>query len=226
MSLTLSSHAAKPLAAAALAVAGAVALTACGGSGGGGGDKISDAPTTSATSAPATTASAAPTPSGAPAINLPADVKVEITDPGPGKDAATTKAIADLEYALKALQDGFAQGSGEVPSMLYAYGQQPGLYWSKQIQQFKDAGKTITGTDRFYNIKVQVTDGKSAHANYCEDQRKSYSKNVKTGKVNVTTPSTKDFYRFTVSLGLDSASGVWKINQETWTQGDKGCITS
>lgn len=211
---------------AACAVVGTLTLTACGGSGDSGGDKISTAGTAppSATASPSTTAPAT-APPGAPAVKLPADLKVEITDPPAGQDAAAQKAIGDLKYALMALQDGFAQQNGQTPGMLHAYGMQPGLYWSKQIHQFKDADRTVTGTDRFYNIDMKVTDGKSAVAHYCEDQRKEYSKNVKTGKISVTTPSDKDFYRFTLSMGLDAASGVWKIQQENWTQGDKSCVT-
>jgi hypothetical protein len=218
----------KPLAATALALAGALALTACGGSNDSAGDKITGAPSApaSVSAAASATATTAATPAGAPAITLPGDVHVDITDPGAGKDAATDKAIADLKYAITALQDGFAQQSGEVPSMLYSYGTQPGLYWSKQIAEFKAADKTITGTDRFYAIDVQLKDSKSAVAYYCEDQRKSYSKNVKTEKINVTTPSNDDFYRFTLSLGLDAKSGAWKIEAETWKQGDTSCVTA
>jgi hypothetical protein len=205
--------------------------TACSGSGGSddsASDKITDvASSPSASVTPSGSESASTAPAGAPAIKLPADVQVEIEDPaGSAKDAATAKADGDLKYALVALQDGFTQGSGEVPSMKYAYGMQPGLYWSKQIKQFKDAGKTITGLDRFYDIDLRVTSRTSALAHYCEDQRKSFSKNVKTGHVNTTTPSDKDFYRFTVTLALDSTSGVWKVNRQNWTQGDKSCITS
>ena len=222
MSLTLSSHAAKPLAAAALAVAGAVALTACGGSGGGGGDKISDAPTTSATSAPATTASAAPTPSGAPAINLPADVKVEITDPGPGKDAATTKAIADLEYAIKALLDGTAQGDGSAASMRYAYTGQAGAYWAQRIAAVKQSGQTITGTYRYYRIDAQAS-GQGIQAHYCEDQSKAFGKDVKTGKVNRNAPSVKSYLYYTVGMFKDTA-GTWQVSQVNWTKGAHQCL--
>lgn len=214
----------KPLAVTALALAGALVLTACGSSNGSASDKITGAPSATSSASPSATATTAAA-AGAPTIALPADVHVEITDPGTGKDAATSKAIADLKYAITALQDGFAQQSGEVPSMLYSYGMQPGLYWSKQIAAFKAADKTITGTDRFYAIDVQLKDSKSAVAYYCEDQRKSYSKNVKTEKINVTAPSDDDFYRFTLSLGLDAKSGFWKIAAETWQQGDKSCVT-
>ncbi|HEY5836524.1 hypothetical protein [Streptomyces sp.] len=218
----------KPLAVAAVALSltGGLVLTACGGSGDSASDKITGAPTaTSATASPSSSPTAGALPTGAPEIRLPADVRVEIEEPGAGADEATGEAIRDLEYAIRALQDGFAQGSGTVPSMLHAYGMQSGLYWSKQIQQYKDAGKAITGTDRYYNIDMRIIDGKSALAHYCEDQRKSYSKDLKTGKINVTTPSDKDFYRFTVSLGFDPKTRVWKIDRQNWTQGDKSCIT-
>jgi hypothetical protein len=198
-------------------------VTACGGSHDSANDKISDHPSSSAPATPPTTPA---TPTGAPVIKLPADVQVAIEGPTKSaKDAVTLKAIGDLNYAIMALQDGFAQGSGQVPSMLYAYGTRPGLYWSKQIKQFKDAGKTITGFDRFYNIDMRLVNGTSALAHYCEDQRKSFSKNVATDKVSTTTPSDKDFYRFTVTLARDAKSGFWKMERQNWTQGDKSCVT-
>lgn len=210
------------LSAAALVAAGAIALTACGGSGGSGGDKITDAPSTTSTAATPTTAP--PTtaaPAGAPQIKLPADVKVEITDPS---GADSDPAVAGLKYAILALRDGYAQGSGTVPSMLHSYGMQAGLYWSKLISQFKGEGKTITGTYRYYDLKVTRTSATSRAATYCEDQRQAYAKVIKTGKVLRTTPSKDDFFLNTVQLVEDK--GVWKVNNVVWTKGDPSCVRS
>jgi hypothetical protein len=217
----------KPLAVAALALAGALALTACGGSNGSASDKITGSPSaTSATSstspsATATTAAAA----GAPTITLPADVHVEITDPGAGKDAATTAAVAGLKYAILALRDGYAQGSGEVPSMLHAYGTQAGLYWSKLIKEFSDQGKTTTGTYGYYDLNVTLTNATSGSATYCEDQRLAYAKVRKTGEVLRTSPSNDDFFLNTVQLSKD-AQGVWKVNNVVWEKGNASCVRS
>jgi hypothetical protein len=214
---------AKPLAATALLMAGALALTACGGSNDSAGDKITGVPSTPAATSASATATVSP--AGAPAITLPADVKVEIADPGPAKDAATTAAVAGVKYAILALRDGYAQGNGEVPSMLHAYGTQAGLYWSKLIKDFSDQGKTITGTYSYYDLKVTLTNPTSGSATYCEDQRLAYAKVRKTGEVLRTTPSNDDFFLNTVQLGKD-AHGVWKVDNVVWEKGKASCVRS
>lgn len=209
----------------ALTLTAGLALTACGGSGDSGGDKITGAPTaTSASPSPSGSPTGAPArPAGAPEIRLPADVQVEIEEPGAGVDAATDKAVGDLEYAIRALRDGYAQGSGTVPSMLHSYGMQAGLYWSKLIKEFSDQGKTIMGVYRYYDIKVTPTSATSSTATYCEDQRQAYAKVRKTGVVLRTTPSRDDFFLNTVQLVKD-AQGVWKVNNVVWKKGDASCV--
>ncbi len=204
----------------ALAPAAALLLTACG--------STTPKPSTTipgANSASPSAPSSSPppsTPAGAPRITLPSDVRVQIEGPDTA-DAGTEGAVAGLRYAILALRDGFAQDNGQVPSMLHSYALNAGVFWAKRIQTAKSEGRTITGTYRYYDFSVHLNGPDTAGANFCEDQRQAFSKDIKTGKVYRTTPSNGDFYRFTAQLAKDS-SGTWKISQESWVQGDKSCI--
>ncbi|GAA1894756.1 hypothetical protein GCM10009753_24570 [Streptantibioticus ferralitis] len=203
--------------AVALSTAAALLLSACGGgspskpSG-----KIAGAQSNSPTAASPSSAA----PKGAPEIKLPSDVKVEIEDPS--GDPATAEPSADLQYAIRALREGYAQGNGQVPSMLYAYGPDAGIYWSQLIKKFRDQDKTITGTYRYYSMKVKLTSGSTAAGSYCEDQRQAFAKDIKTGKVYKTTPSNDDFFLNTVKLTKDQ--GVWKVAEASWKKGDSSCV--
>lgn len=207
-------------AAVALAPAAALLLTACGSTTPKASSSITGANDGSAASASPSPSAAAP--AGAPAITLPSDVTVDIVSPAPG-DATVNAAVADLEYAIRALQYGYSRGSGQVAPMRYAYGQDAGIYWSKLIKRYRDDGNTLTGTDRFYDLKVTPTGATTASGTYCENQRDSFAKNIKTGKIDRTEPSDDDF--FLNSVKLAKTQGVWKVSEVSWKRGDRSCVT-
>lgn len=207
------------LAAISIAASGILLLSACGGGDSGTSDKIKGVQTVAPTGSPPTTPAAS---AGAPAIKLPADVKVEIADPAPGKDAETTKAIGDLKYAIRALLDGTARGNGDVPSMTHAYTGVAGAYWTQRITAVRKSGQTITGTYRYYGLDMTLT-GASGHGHYCEDQSKAFGKNLKTGTVH-TTPVTADSYVYYTVDATRNADGTWQISQVNWSKGAKECV--
>jgi len=59
----------------------------------------------------------------------------------------------------------------------------------------------------------------------CEDQRKGYAKDSKTGAVSVTTPSLNDFEQWTLMM-TKSTSGEWQVFRSDWVQGVKSCQLS
>ncbi len=61
------------------------------------------------------------------------------------------------------------------------------------ISGFVKDGVTVTGTVRYFDRKVSFSKDGSAGLVYCADESKGYTKDVKTGKVNVTEAS-KDSY--------------------------------
>ena len=94
-------------------------------------------------------------------------------------------------------------------------------YADSLISQGKD-GTVITGTYRYYDPVVKSLPGGNLSVQYCEDQRKAYAKDAKTGKVYVTTPSPSDFRRWTL-LMAKSPSGEWHVFDHAWLKGAKQC---
>ncbi|GII33043.1 hypothetical protein [Planotetraspora mira] len=211
--------------AVALALSGGMLLTACGGGGSDDGDKIQPPATTAA--APTTTAATpSPTPSqaggpGAPTFDLPSDITADFKgfDSGPKNKAV----LQDASYAAKAVLELEARTNTKVTPNFARFftGERGAAYADSLISQGKD-GNVITGTYHYYKPVVKSVAGGNLSVRYCEDQRKAYAKNAKTGKVNVTTPSLSDFRLWTL-LMTKSSTGEWQVFDHTWVKGAKQC---
>jgi len=208
--------------AVALAASAGLLLTACGGSGSSS-DKISSSPTTPATSAPTTTAS--PTQAAgpnAPKFDLPSDITTDFkgfTSDDPKKQAILT----DAKYAALAILEFEAKvNTKETPNFKRFWtGPNGAAFADSIISQFKD-GSIITGSYPYYNPVVRTLQNGNVSVQYCEDQRKAYAKNSKTGKVTVTQPSLSDFRAWTL-LMTKGSSGEWTVFDHKWLQGAKQC---
>ncbi|MEW1864359.1 hypothetical protein OG896_18660 [Streptomyces sp. NBC_00669] len=209
--------------AAVTAAAAVLLLAACGG-GSNGSDKIdaSDSPTASAT-ASATTAS--PTQAagpGAPSFDLPSDIKVNF-DGFDSSDPTKKAALKDATYAATAVVAFTAKTYTKEPAFFKRFwtGEHGAEFADSLISQGK-GGSVVTGTFDYYKpvVKKLVTGNLSVQ--YCEDQRKAYGKDAKTGKVNVTTPSLADFNLWTLTM-TKSSTGEWQAYDHTWQNGAKQC---
>ncbi|WP_331727369.1 hypothetical protein OG871_40205 (plasmid) [Kitasatospora sp. NBC_00374] len=201
--------------AAAAVIAGAAGCSSDGKKAGG---DITGAQSTSPTAS--ASASASPTPTsapGAPAITLPADVAVDIQFKA-GDDPVKKQAADGLTYALRAFTEAAATGDINRPGMVYAFTGTAGAYMNQALTQLNSRGQTITGTDRYYALTVDLKDPKTAVTAYCEDQSKSFAKDKASGKVLTTTPSINDYTDWTTALTL-SDKGVWQVSS---TQAEKG----
>lgn len=209
--------------AVALAASAGLLLTACGGGGSGSSDKISSsAPST--TTPPATTAS--PTQAAgpnAPKFDLPPDIKISFT----GFDTPGSKwkdVLRDTRYVATTVLEAESQiRTSETPNVKRYFDGASGAEFADSVIAYGKTGNVATGTYRYY--EPQVTDNAAAHTvtvSYCEDQRKAYDKNARTGKVHVTTPSLQDFRAWTLLMARNSA-GDWQVYHYNWTQGAKKC---
>lgn len=208
--------------AVALAASAALLLSACGGGGSDDSDKIkaTDSATPSAT-AP-TTAAPTTAEAGAPTFDLPADVKVDIA----GFDAGNAKnkdVMRDAGYAITALLEAEATvHAKETPNFKRYWTGLPGATYADTIIARGRQGKVITGTYRYYSPSVAPNGQGGQVVSYCEDQRKAYAKDAKTGKVTVTTPSVSDFRSWSLVMTRNSA-GDWQVANYNWQQGAKKC---
>jgi hypothetical protein len=97
------------------------------------------------------------------------------------------------------------------------------VYAHDQIKVTADNGWAPTGYDHYYSPQVSITPSGSATLGFCEDQTKTYSKVVKTGKILVTTPSDDDFAHFSLLLFKDKSNGVWQTSKTVVVQGAGQC---
>jgi hypothetical protein len=195
--------------AAALAAAAALTLTACGGGSGDGNDKISGAPTTTA----APTATASPPKVKAltidPAFKLPAGLNLTFdwTRPADPTKAAALTAAANF---MQSMAYGVVKQSATTSGLgTYATGGAH-TYATQYVQNHIDAEHTLTGTDLMYRPVVKVAANKgAAEVTFCEDQAKLYSKEIPTGKVNVTTPSDDDYTSYDIVVVKAQTRAQW-----------------
>jgi hypothetical protein len=206
----------RTLASAGALAAAALLLTACGSDGG---DKSSDKIEGAGQKQSASPSASAP----ADAFDFPDDLHVVVDENATG-DKAKDEILRDHANGLRAMRLGYAKVSGDLPVMKKYLTGFAGSGWAQDIAKFKKNGTTIAGNDHFYQRKVASASKTKAVVTFCEDQRKAYPKNLKTGKITKGTPSTKDFrfYRTTMS----KSGSVWQISGYQAVQGDKQCIVS
>ncbi|MEU6608145.1 hypothetical protein ABZ922_24295 [Streptomyces shenzhenensis] len=205
--------------AAALAAAAAFLLTACGSSDDSkDNDKIAGAETSG------TTASASPSASGSadrPEITLPDDLKDTFEGWKTG-DATEDAVLADVAQRVDATNYAITQGDVDLPALSFYYSGTALADAKDWVQSIAKDGYSITGTNRYYNAKIEVFDSASAGVVYCEDQGKAYAKDRKTNKVH-KTEVTNDSYVLYSTRVEKNEQGVWQTTKLTSQRGHKSC---
>lgn len=85
------------------------------------------------------------------------------------------------------------------------------------VQQYVSHSWTLTGADRFYGPKVEISSDKaSGQVTFCENQSKVYGKEVKTGKVLTTQESDNSYVSYEIVLAkLPTQTEVWQAQSIT-----------
>ncbi|MET9405629.1 hypothetical protein ABZX90_07580 [Streptomyces sp. NPDC002935] len=209
------------LATAVVGATAALLLTACGGGDDEpkGNDKIAGADTGGETSA--SPSASATESAGRPKIELPSDLTLTFEGSKTG-DSIKDAVLADNAERMRAV-DAAITGTDLKGEALGYYNTgkalEAALTW---VQQFKDAGATLTGEARYYDRTVTLKGKASASLTFCADEGKGYSKDKKTGKIN-KTPVTKNSYVFYNTRLDKSSEGVWQTSQIISTRGAAQC---
>ncbi|MFF7900284.1 hypothetical protein ACIP4X_10425 [Streptomyces sp. NPDC088817] len=208
-----------PIAAAIVATA-ALLTTACGGGGGDskGNDGVVGADTGD-TAAPAS-------PSGGetthrPEISLPKD----LTDTFEGwktGDAVRDAILDDVARRVDVTNYAITQGDANLPALSFYYSGGALADAKDWVESVVKDGYTITGTNRYYNAKVDAFDSSSAGVVYCEDQGRAYAKDRKSNKVYKTEVTNKSYVLYTTRLEKNK-QGVWQTTKLTSQRGHKSC---
>ncbi|MGR4853227.1 hypothetical protein [Streptomyces sp. LARHCF252] len=89
--------------------------------------------------------------------------------------------LRDVAYSAQARLEGFVKGDDHATNLDLCLAGLTLAYWSEQIAAAKQQGLTSTGAYRYYDFEVtDIVNDKTAAVSYCENQRKAYSKEIKT----------------------------------------------
>ncbi|MEV8016830.1 hypothetical protein AB0O76_10875 [Streptomyces sp. NPDC086554] len=181
----------------ALAAAAALLLTGCS-SDSGPDDKIEGAGQEESSSPPSPKAS--PTASAKVSdFDLPDDIKVEIESDETG-NKAKDQILKEQAEGLMARQRLYVDLDPNSPYLTRYYADEAREFYVAEIKKSKSAGRTITGTYRYYDRKVEQNTDDRAIVTYCEDRSKAFAKDIKSGKTLKVEPSPEDFIRNTATL--------------------------
>ncbi|MFE9371786.1 hypothetical protein ACFYM2_18720 [Streptomyces sp. NPDC006711] len=214
--------------AAALVVAGVLVLTGCGGGSKGAASAKSTGVASGAASA-STLSSTAPSASAAPvadAANRPKVVlppgNVLTFDPERSGDSVKDAILTDNAEYLKAIVEAIGKQEPTSRSVAY-YSVDAALIGDAQwISGFVKDDTTLTGTVRYFDRQVTVNEDGTAELTYCGDETQGFTKDRKTGKVDVTPPDKDSYISYVTGL-RKSDKGVWQTTRVRSVRGDAKC---
>ncbi|MFE0175257.1 hypothetical protein ACFWZ2_23350 [Streptomyces sp. NPDC059002] len=197
--------------AAAFAVGTALLLTACGGGGDDSSDKIegagggSDSPSASAP---------ASADADRPDVSVPKDLELVFDFSAPS-DPKQAKAVDNAANYIRALKHGIVKQDVNDPAYQYYSGAQAAQYAKTQIKEWVDGGWVPTGKDRYFKSEAtELSGGKAVLVTFCRNQAKSFSKDIKGGKVHYGKESLDSYQKFSVLMSPpNGADKVWKAQK-------------
>ncbi|AYG81192.1 hypothetical protein DWB77_03334 [Streptomyces hundungensis] len=208
---------------AALTATVALLLTACGSNDKPkDSDKIAGADQSAKPSASASPSASAPAGVERPKIELPADLTMTF-EPANTGDPVKEAVLSDGAERMRAVNVAITGGDPKYAALNYYNSGKALEAASAWVEKFKKAGLSMTGSLRYYDRQVTLNQDKSASLNFCADESKGYSKDIKTGKAKVTTPSKNDFILYSTRLEKNSA-GVWQTTRIVSTAGAEKCV--
>ncbi|AYG81178.1 hypothetical protein DWB77_03320 [Streptomyces hundungensis] len=207
----------------ALALAGALLLTGCGGgSKGDVSDKSAASPSASPSpAAPSATASAPAVAENRPKVTLPEGETLAF-DPETTGDPVKDAVLRDNAEYVRAVDEAIAGQDAKAPKVAF-YAKDDALVGAMQwIAAVTKQGVSITGTIRYLDRQVSIRQDGAATLMYCGDETKGFTKDRKTGKVNVT-PANGDSYISYALVLRKNDKGVWQATKLSSVRGDKKC---
>lgn len=190
----------------ALAASTTLLLTACGGGSDGSSDEIEGAG--KGASKPSASAS---TDDGSPDVSVPKDLKLlfDFSKPSDPKQAA---AVDNAANYIRALKHGIVRQDENDPAYKYYSAAQAAQYAKTQIKTWIKGGWVPTGTDRYFKSEAtELGEGKAVLVTFCRNQAKSFSKDIKGGKIHYGKESLDSYQKFSVLMSPPQGDAeVWK----------------
>jgi hypothetical protein len=152
---------------------------------------------------------------------LPSDLSYTFDWPKTG-DKNKDAVLADSEQSIKAVDLAIVNQNALDKAYLYYYEGEAATDAEKFIKAYVKAKAKVTGTYRYYDPVINMSDGGDASLVYCEDQSKAYDMYLETKKVN-KTPATKNSYVLYNTQLKKNDEGVWVIEKLLSQRGSDKC---
>ncbi|WPO71888.1 hypothetical protein [Streptomyces sp. KN37] len=192
---------------AALTVSAALLLAACGSGGGDASDKIEGADSNGGGKASAS-ASAKPKGVERPEIKLPSQFTATFVN-WTNSDPKLQRILDDGREELRAKYAAIIDGDPDSDAVAF-YDTGASLTTAREwIKDFVETDDSLIGEIKAYNAKAHVTGNGAGVLFYCVDERKSSTKNRKSGKVTRTPDSPDSVLQYRARL-TKSPRGVWQ----------------
>lgn len=217
------SHRITPVVAAL--VAAGVLLTGCGGGGSDDKSKKSDE-IAGVDEGGKKESSPSGSPAGAdvadrPKIELPKDLSY-VFEGGETGDAAKDAVLYDNEQLIKATDMAIARSDPKDKAYQYYSEGEASASTEKWIKEYVKYGDRTTGRLRVFDRKVEVLKDGKATLSYCTDESKAFNKDLKTGKVDVSSPSKDSYVIYNTRLAKN-AKGIWETESMYSERGAAQC---
>ncbi|MEV0639185.1 hypothetical protein AB0I77_30480 [Streptomyces sp. NPDC050619] len=146
-------------------------------------------------------------------MSVPKDFKL-IFDFDKPSDAKQASALSDAQNYIRALKHGISKQDPNDPAYQYYSNGQAAQYAKSQIQAWVKGHWTVTGTDKYYDAGVTtLSGGKRELVTFCRNQGKSYSKEIKTGKILYTEENADSYVKYQLLMYPPTGSSkAWKAS--------------
>ncbi|NGO48281.1 hypothetical protein G6048_41435 [Streptomyces sp. YC419] len=156
-----------------------------------------------------------------PKIELPSDLKYTFEWSKTG-DKDKDAVLADREQSIQAVDMAIANQDPLDKAYLYYYEGEAAAQTEQYIKEYVKAKARTTGTSRYYNATVDVSDADSASLVYCEDQSKAFDMFLKPKRVNKTGVTKNSYVLYALQL-LKNDEGVWAVEKLDSQRGSAKC---
>jgi hypothetical protein len=137
-------------------------------------------------------------------------------------DAKEDAVLKDNAEYLRAIDEAIGKQNPKSEAVTFYSRDAAYLGSVEWINGFVKDGVTVTGTVRYFGRKVTFSKDGSAGLVYCADESRGYTKDVKTGEVNVTKASKDSYVLYNDRLRKNDR-GVWQTTKSTSERGSEVC---
>lgn len=133
-------------------------------------------------------------------------------------DPKTNAVLLDGKYQILAINSAVFKLSPHAPEVSF-YNSADALKSAEDwVASFQKDDSTMTGAIRYYDAHVTFPGSTYAKLTYCSDESQAFSKSLRNGRTDLTTPSANSYVFYSTALQKNS-EGIWQTNSLTSQRG-------